>query len=190
MRALHLKYRNTQLEAAKEIEIIDKAVGNPAAFEPLYNKYFKQIYLYLFKRCANESLAEDLCSQTFLKAMNKLHQYNHRGLPFSAWLYRIAQNELLLHYRHNKNTRAVHARLKDMELLCDEITEKETAEDRIRILKSALSTLKEDELLLIEMKYFEHRTYQEICEILDLTVANAKVKMHRIIKKLNKIVLK
>jgi len=190
MRALHLKYKKVNLEAAEEIDLIKRAVGNPEMFEPIYNKYFKQIYLYLFKRCADEMLAEDLTSQAFLKAMDKLHQYSDKGVPFSAWLYRIAHNELLLHFRHTKYTRAVHAKLQDVEILHDEIAEQELEKDRLATLKKALSSLSEDELSLVEMKYFEHRTYEEICDILDLTVSNAKVKMHRIMKKLNKLVQK
>ena len=188
MRALYLRHKKEDLDSAKEIDLITAATNNPSAFEPLYNKYFKQIYLFLLKRCANESLAEDLSSQTFLKALKNLHQYNYQGVPFSAWLYRIAHNELLLHYRQQKSTRAVHAKLVDVDILFDEIAEEENKQDRLAQMKFALAHLSEKELQLVEMKYFEHRPYAEISEIMDISVANVKVRIHRIMKKLQKLV--
>ena len=172
----------------KEIDQIQLAVDNPSAFEPLYNKYYKQIFLFIFKRTADESLAEDLTSQVFFNAMTKLHQFKFQGAPFSSWLYRIAYNEILLHYRSEKTKRKVHAALRDVDALIDEIGEIETNEERLSLLKSGLSHLSEEELQLIEMKYFEHKQYQEIADITGLSVSNAKVKVHRIIKKLNKLV--
>ena len=189
MRALNLKYNTSELNTLeKEIDQIQLAVDNPSAFEPLYNKYYKQIFLFIFKRTADESLAEDLTSQVFFNAMTKLHQFKFQGAPFSSWLYRIAYNEILLHYRSEKTKRKVHAALRDVDALIDEIGEIETNEERLSLLKSGLSHLSEEELQLIEMKYFEHKQYQEIADITGLSVSNAKVKVHRIIKKLNKLV--
>lgn len=189
MRALNLSYspeKRTEIE--DEQHIIDKATKDARAFAPLYTKYFKRIYLFLLKRCSDENLASDLCSQTFLKALNSLEKYDHRGVPFSAWLYRIAYNEFLLHYRSEKCKRAVYANQTDITILSNEIEENEDAHEREEILKRALAHLKEEELLLIEMKYFEHKQYDEIAEITGLSISNAKVKVHRIIKKLNALV--
>ena len=76
---------------------MEAARDNPAAFGVLYEKYFRQIYLFVFRRTDDEDIAADLTSEVFLKAMLSLKNLKFQGVPFSAWLYRIASNEINLH---------------------------------------------------------------------------------------------
>ena len=71
----------------KEWQQIQKAQENPAFFRPLYERYYNQIFRFIYKRCLEEDVAADVCSQVFLKAMQKLGSYQFKGVPFSAWLY-------------------------------------------------------------------------------------------------------
>ena len=83
-----------------EWKIIQAAQKNPAAFGSLYKRYFPQIFKFIYKRTDNEQLTGDITAQVFLKALQKLSSYSFKGVPFSAWLYRIASNEVVQHLPH------------------------------------------------------------------------------------------
>lgn len=75
-----------------EKALINAAKNDPAAFGELYQRYVERIYNYIFYRTGSVKDAEDLTGKVFFKAMNNIKRYKHMGLPFSAWLYRIAHN--------------------------------------------------------------------------------------------------
>lgn len=83
----------TEAERLDEDVLIKRSQSDPEAFKPLYEKYFKKIYLFIFHRTGDKELAGDLSQQVFLKALKGISKFQLRGLPFSAWLYRIAINE-------------------------------------------------------------------------------------------------
>ncbi len=174
--------KETMQEEWLEIQAAQK---EPARFRPLYNRYYEPIFRYLYQRTIDEDLTADLCSQVFLKAMQRLGEYTFMGVPFSAWLYRIAANELAQHYRAAQKKRVVgidDANLSDM----IEEMEEESPEWMRNLLVQALDGLKEHELDLIEMRFFEQRSFREIAELLDMTENNAKVKTYRILERLKK----
>ena len=174
--------KETMQEEWLEIQAAQK---EPARFRPLYNRYYEPIFRYLYQRTIDEDLTADLCSQVFLKAMQRLGEYTFMGVPFSAWLYRIAANELAQHYRASQKKRVVgidDANLSDM----IEEMEEESPEWMRNLLVQALDGLKGHELDLIEMRFFEQRSFREIAELLDMTENNAKVKTYRILERLKK----
>lgn len=73
-----------------EGEMIEAAKANVEAFGPLYERYVQQVYRYMRTRTRNEDDAADLTQQTFLNALHGLPRYTARGVPFAAWLFRIA----------------------------------------------------------------------------------------------------
>ena len=75
-----------------ERELVARAKEDPSAFGALYDAYVDKIYNYVYHRVGNHHDSEDLTSRTFYRALNNIHRYTDRGLPFSAWLYRIAHN--------------------------------------------------------------------------------------------------
>lgn len=75
-----------------EKALINAAKNDPAAFGELYQRYVERIYNYIYYRTGSVKDAEDLTGRVFFKAMNNIKRYKHMGLPFSAWLYRIAHN--------------------------------------------------------------------------------------------------
>jgi len=77
--------------------------GNAEAYGQLYDAYIDRVYRFIFFRVSNESTAEDLTSQVFLKAWQNISRYRPRG-PFLAWLYTIARNTVIDHYRTTKRT--------------------------------------------------------------------------------------
>ena len=132
-------------------------------------------------------IAKDIASQVFLKAMSHIKSYQDKGKPFSAWLYRIAYNELMDYFRKNSKHRTIN--IDDMQVSSlIEGSEVDNSDDNRNKMIMALRQLNKDELMIVEMSYFEKMKYKEISDILGLSVANIKVKMHRIMKKMNKLV--
>jgi len=86
----------------EEIALIDAARTDPAAYGKLYSRYVEKIYNYIFYRTGSAKDAEDLTGKVFIKAMNNIKNYKHMGLPFSAWLYRIAHN-LVANYHRDRS---------------------------------------------------------------------------------------
>ena len=164
----------------KEAEAIEASKKDISAFSYIYDQHYINIFRFLHNRVDSEALAADLCSQTFLKAMNAIPKYENRGFPYGSYLYRIARNEINLWARQNKLQEISSAKTSDLEDIEDEITSEEIdiKADLIQLLEG----LKASDLELIEMKYFEKRSYKEMAEILDVKENNLKVKVFRIIQ--------
>ncbi|HLU87943.1 MAG TPA: sigma-70 family RNA polymerase sigma factor, partial [Taishania sp.] len=151
-------------------------------------KYHVQIFRYVYQRMDDEEMAFDVTSQVFMKALKNLHKYEYRGVPFVSWLYRIAKSELYQAFRDNKADRTVNIDTVQVIGFIEEFDQDENEENRERLLKS-LSKLKEEDMQLLEMRFFEKRSFKEIGEILEITENNAKVKSFRALDKLKKIFL-
>lgn len=96
--------------ALQETQLIEQAKsGNDDAFASLYDVYIDDVYRFIFHRVGDKQTAEDLTSQVFLKAWDNLGRYKMRGLPFGAWLFRIARNIVIDHYRTYKETLPLEA---------------------------------------------------------------------------------
>lgn len=175
-------------EIQDEWSVIQAAQSNPAAFRPLYNRYFEAIFQFIYNRTQNEELSADICSQVFLKAMQRLGDYTFRGVPFSAWLYRIASNEVAQWYRQSKKLRVVSVEDTNLLGMFEEVLEDDLEKFR-PFLVSALDELKEADLEIVEMRFFEQRPFKEIAEVLNITESNAKVRTYRVLERLKKIIL-
>jgi RNA polymerase sigma-70 factor, ECF subfamily len=77
---------------ADEAALVQRAKAEPEAFGILYERYVERVYAYIYHRVGNVQDTEDLTARTFYRALDKLDSYEDRGLPFSAWLFRIAHN--------------------------------------------------------------------------------------------------
>ena len=88
-----------------EAELAQRASQqDQAAFAELYNAYVDKIYKYIYYKVGNPQDAEDLCEQVFLKAWEAIGRYTWCGHPFSSWLYKLAHNLVVDHYRTRKET--------------------------------------------------------------------------------------
>ena len=169
----------------REWEEVQAAQSNPAAFRPLYDRYYESIFRFIYRRTADEALSADLSSQVFLKAMQKLPGYTFKGVPFSAWLFRIASNEVGQHFRATSKNRVVSLEQNQLHDLADEMEEIDISGMQDQMIQ-ALDSLKEKDLEIIELRFFEQRPYKEIADILGISVTNAKVKVHRILERLKR----
>jgi RNA polymerase sigma-70 factor (ECF subfamily) len=110
-------------------------------------------------------------------------------VPFASWLYRIAHSEVMQLFRTKKNLRTVNADVGDLKNICEEV-EEEYLEQYQKILMTVIKDLPEDDLQLIELRFFEKRAFKEIAEILNITETNAKVKLYRILDRVKKTLTK
>jgi RNA polymerase sigma-70 factor, ECF subfamily len=183
--AINPHFHHTKQQLTEELVIIEAAKLNPEKFAPLYDKYYKQIFNYVYQRMESKDTAFDITSQVFLKALTNLQKYQFKGVPFASWLYRIAHNEVMQLFRTQKDKRAINADVGDLRFICEE-NDEPFFEEYIPVIKRLIQELNSDDLQMVELRFFEKRPFKEIAEILDITEVNAKVRMYRIIEKLKK----
>ncbi len=155
------------------------------AFEKLYDKHYEAIFRYAYQRMDSKEDAADVTSQVFIKAMTNIKKYKFMGFKFSSWLYRIAKSETYQFLKNQSKSPTLNVQTEYLEQLSEEIDVPVSIGNQDLI--NALSELEDNEIELIEMRFFEQRSFKEIAEILELTENNAKVKTHRVIKKMQKL---
>lgn len=154
-------------DIAQETQLIrHAAAGDPDAFARLYDKYVDAVYRFVFLRLGDEHNAEDLTSQVFIKAWEKLGGYEMRGLPFGAWLFRIARNITVDHYRAYRETVPLESDdASEAEAACDVDQEVETKVDLERLL-SLMNSLTEDQRQVLTLKFVEGLSTEEIAQVM------------------------
>ena len=179
-------WHRTVEEIEEEFTIIQRAQQDPRHFGPIYERYYDQIFIFINKRVINEELTADLAALTFYNCLKNLGRFEYRKVPFSAWLYRIASNEINMFFRKQKKLqRAVSIDDHHIHLLAEEL---ETGEDYDpqELVIQLLEGLDTEDLQFLELRFFEGRSFREVGQILDLTEGNAKVRTYRILKRMKK----
>lgn len=176
----------SQEEILKEFETVQQAVKDPAQFQKLYDRYFTAIFNYVFRKIDDEDITADLTSQTFLKALKNLKKYKYRGVPFSAWLYRIASNEVNRHYRLTNKKQVFSFEEHEFENLIEQNVEIEEEID-IEYIIQQMHNMSESDIEVIELRFFESKSFGEVAFILGISEANAKMRTYRAIEKLRKL---
>ena len=175
----------SEAEIQHEYTILEQSRKNPRAFGELYEKYYDRIFNYIFRQTDDEDLTADLCSQTFLIALKNLERYEFRGVPFSAWLYKIASNEVNKHYRKQKGSKVFsieESRIRELIEQADEISNEEV----IQRLMNYLKELPTEMLQVLELRFYEDKDFKEIAFILDITESGAKMRTYRALDRLRK----
>ncbi|MEM7373485.1 MAG: sigma-70 family RNA polymerase sigma factor [Bacteroidota bacterium] len=176
----------SKAQIQEEYVLVQAAQKNPRRFSALYEKYYEQIYCFVYKRVDNEEISADVTSQVFLKAMTNLQKYRFQGVPFSAWLYRIAINEVNQHFRTHKHKRTISMESSQVADMMEEV-EESYDEANIHRMLAAMQQLPPHELQMIELRFFEKMPFKEIAQIFQITENNAKVKMYRLLGKMKKL---
>lgn len=168
-------------------ELVARAKKDRNAFAPIYDKYFEPLYYFIFKRVQDEAIAGDICQEAMLKAMFNVHKFEFRGIPFSAWLYRIASNEVNLYFRKNKKVIQVEVEEKHVISIMQEIdlgkADREDDQDKLIVI---LDSLKPEYTEIIELRFFYQYSFKEIAEFYEISEANAKMRLYRILEKIKK----
>jgi len=167
---------SSEVEMLRDKTLVERAKTDPEAFGLIFDLYYPKILGYALKRVGEASAAEDITSETFVKALRGLWRYRWRGIPFSAWLYRIAGNEINMYLRKQKRS------FTSLEIMIDagfdradnsaaeerEALEALLAEDE-QMLKvmNALRTLPPHYQEVIALRYMEGKELQEISHIIN-----------------------
>lgn len=176
--------RERQLEV-DEAELVEQAKSEPEAFGELYRRNVDRIYAYVFYRTGNHADAEDLTARTFYQALNHLPRYRDQGLPFVAWLYRIAHNLLANHHRARGRWKMTH--LDDLEMSTRPSDTPERAalvSERRTALWAAIHRQPEDRQRLLILKFTDRLSNEEIGRLLGRTESSVKSLYFRTLKAL------
>lgn len=166
---------------------IAAAQKDPKHFRYFYDRHYKEIFLFIYRRTDDEELSADIAQQVFLKAMQGIDRFTYRGIPFSAWLYRIASNEVMQHFRDQQKFRIVSIENEGVnEIMDEDYGHLEVA--KREALFAVIKKLNAADLELIEMRFFEKRSFKEIGDIKGITENNAKVKVHRILERIRNLI--
>lgn len=173
-----LKLEEKQVVAAKQ---------DPKNFVVLYDKYFDQIYRYVYRRVSDKDMVEDLVSQTFYDALAHLQDFQWRGFSFGSWLYKIAHNNVLKWYRdNNKQTAPIE---EGMDIPDNAVLPNEKAEVRElqAEVQEIMAKLDPEEREIVRLKFFEEVSNIEMAEIMGLSANHIGVKVFRVLKKVKSL---
>jgi len=179
----------------KEKEIVEKAKNDQKAFAILYDKYYNAILSYAYHRTLDMELANDITSETFLKAFNGISRFTWRDISFGAWLYRIATNEVNMYFRKGKykpiSLNYLHNQFGfdaiDFSTTEAEQSRQESKEKKYQdfiFLQSKIKDLPVKYQEVLALKYFEQKSIIEIAVILQKKEGTIKSLLSRGIKKL------
>jgi RNA polymerase sigma-70 factor, ECF subfamily len=170
---------------------IEAARTDPKAFGELYERYVDRLYSYIYHRVGDVHDAEDLTSRTFFRALAHLQQYQDKGVPFSAWLYRIAHNLVANWYRDRKRKPVVALD----ELIVSNLTEDHPellaeSRDDARLLAEVIRQLDRTRQELLVLKFTEGLSNLEIGEIMGRSEGAVKSLYYRTLLAMRKELLK
>ena len=182
------------MELEEQRQLVEKAKNDMLAFGELYEQYYSPILGYILRRTGRWEIAQDITSEVFYKALNNLHQFRWRDVPFSSWLYRIAGNEVVNYFRNNHNHSSLD-NISDSISDPDSTVENEIIEAEAEIkrhedylaLHESISKLPAKYQEVITLRYFEHKQLREISLIMGKREGTIKSLLHRGIERLRVI---
>ena len=166
--------------APSDLQLVRRAATDPEAFGELYERHVRRIYSYVYYRTGNHHDAEDLTARVFQRALTHVGDYQDKGVPFSAWLYRIAHN-LVANWHRDRSRRPVIP-LEDHTAHGEPSEYPEAAalaaEERRRMLE-AVRQLPDDRQQLLILKFVDRLSNAEIGQIMGRTEGAVKSLYHR-----------
>ncbi len=151
--------------------------GDAEAYGMLYEQYAEVIFRYVYSHLDNRLDAEDLTEEIFLRAWRALPKYDERGLPFSAFLFRIARNSLIDYYRQRKVVQSIE----DIEVQSKEAGPEEAVDVRIedRNLRETIAKLREDYRNVLIFRFLSGLSPEETAQVMQRSVGAVRVLQHR-----------
>ncbi len=180
------------MDLSHEETLVEQAKSDMQAFGILFDAYYGKIFSYALRRVADVPLAQDITSEVFLKALRGIARFKWQNLHFSAWLYRIAGNEIADFYRSARRQRCLSAELSYSMGDADEGAEAELVrleaelreQQALLKMQRAVSALPANYQEVIALRFFEKKQLKEIGEILDKQEESVKTLLYRGIAKL------
>ncbi|MCX8126110.1 MAG: RNA polymerase sigma factor [Dehalococcoidia bacterium] len=158
----------------------------PEAFDQLYEAYFEKIYRYVAMKLGNAMEAEDVTQEVFLKALNSIASFRWKGTPFIAWLYRIAHNQVVDHYRRRPKSPLVP--IEGLQLAEEgdpvEVAEQKTEMERVM---RATKKLTEAQQEVIALRFVSELSIAETAQVMGRSEGAVKALQHSALAALRKI---
>jgi len=186
------------VDLEKEKELVERAKKNSDAFGELYELHYQKIFNFVLSRTGEVAVAQDLTSETFLRALDKLWQFRWVNVPFSSWLYKIASNQINNFFRKGKTSPSsldelyevhsfeppseedIHAEL----IEAQEIVQKH---DEFLEVKNLLTKIPLKYQEVITLRYFDEKKVAEIAELLQKKEGTVRALLSRGLDRLEKL---
>ena len=175
-------------------ELIEKAKEkDQKAFNILLNTYWSDVYRFQLSKTTDEDEAEDITIKTFARAFDKIHLYN-KAYNFKTWLISISKNIFIDHARKQRtNLISINKKASEAYKISDESPSAEDqliSEQNLTELLSYIKQLKPHYQEVINLRYFQELSYNEIAEHIDEPLNNVKIKLLRAKKSLAELIIK
>jgi RNA polymerase sigma-70 factor (ECF subfamily) len=157
----------------------------PEAWSAVYEEYFPKVYRYISLRVSNRTEAEDLTEQAFLKALESIDSFRWRGVPFPAWLFRIARNLVIDYWRTDKSKKYLPL---DESLVDDDVDPGAIAERNLDIKQvlQAMGQLTQSQREVIELRFAGGLSVAEVSKVMGKSKGAVKVMQHSALVALRK----
>ena len=176
--------QDVRIASAEEATLVDQAIaGDRGAFGELYERHVRRVYRYLLYMAKDVDVAEELTAETFLQALAAIHRYQRRGVPFSAWLLRIAHN-LQLNLNGRRGQRNVPLVHEDQEGVVGSpelfLQDRASAERLMQVVQ----TLNDDQRQVIILRFIEGLDCADTARVLGKSVGAIRVTQYRALRAL------
>ena len=161
-----------------ERELVERAKRDPEAFGRLYDLHFLQIYRFVYSRVRDQTAAEDVTSEVFIKALKGIGRYQDTGRPFSAWLYQIAVNAVADRYRASRPVEDIDEQrgLAHGGPALEDVAERR---DELRRIWAVVETLPAQQRMAMVLKFQEDMKIEDIATALGKSPGAVKLLIHR-----------
>ena len=163
--------RSNACADAPEAALVSRAKRDPQAFAALYRQHYAAIAGYVFRRVGDQHTAEDLTADVFLEAVRSLSGYRHRGVPFRAWLYRIAT--------HTVNRWARRHRKRFCQTLPESLACVESDVADPTVARLAMLSLSPKHQAVLALHYLEGLSVEEVASVIGCRIGTVKSRLSR-----------
>jgi RNA polymerase sigma-70 factor (ECF subfamily) len=158
---------------------------DPADFGALYDRYVECLYRFIYSRVHDRSLAEDLTEEVFLKALKNIESFHHRGLGVGPWLYRIAANTIVDHYRDAGRSHDMQSKLHGGQP-ADDVLELVVRRDQLRRVHRAINQLPAQQRRAMTLRFSRDLPLNEVAHLMNKSSAAVKLLVYRAVQHLRR----
>lgn len=172
------------MEASEIQAILNCQSGNLKDFGILYDKYIEKIYSFVFFRVNHKESTQDIVSDVFFKALNKINRFDMNKASFSTWLYSIARNSVIDYYRGKKSDISID----DLTVKAEDSDVESEIDCRLKLdeIKKYLDEFSPLQQEIITMRIWDELSYKEIKQVMNMSEGALKMTVARILKKIRK----
>jgi RNA polymerase sigma-70 factor (ECF subfamily) len=174
---------SAQSAAESEIETVERAKHDPAAFGVLYDRNVERIYRFVYSRVRDRCLAEDITEEVFMSALKNIAKYRFTGACFSSWLYKIACNAIVSHYRRAKSEVPLES-ASHIADRTDGVLEEVVRRDRSRRIWEAIGRLPAKQREAMTLRFSADLPHYDVARMMGRSPAAVKLLIYRAVQRL------